>query len=66
MAENPSPLDLFENDECCGRALSNALASDALADKSEWVHTKCGCRWKVRKMEDGSRFWHPVVEVWII
>ncbi len=58
-------LDIFESDDCCGKALSKALASVTLAEKTEWTHEKCGCRWRVQKMHDGSRYWYPVVEVWI-
>lgn len=61
-----SPLDMAEPDECCFRALSKALASGALVHKSEWTHEKCGCRWAARQMSDGSRYWYPIVEVWII
>ncbi len=60
------PLDIVDPDDCCGKALSKALASGALASKSEWTHEKCGCRWQARLMSDGSRHWYPVVEVWII
>jgi hypothetical protein len=63
---NPSPLDMADPDECCGGALAKALRSGELARSSEWTHAKCGCRWAARQMGDGSRFWYPVVEVWII
>lgn len=63
---NLDSLDICEPDDCCGRALSKALQSGELAQKSEWTHEKCGCRWSARQMTDGSRFWYPVVEVWII
>ncbi len=59
------PLDMAEPDPCCGKALGKVLASGALADKSEWTHEKCGCKWQARRMADGSRFWYPTVEVWI-
>jgi predicted 3-demethylubiquinone-9 3-methyltransferase (glyoxalase superfamily) len=61
-----SPLDMAEPDECCFRALSKALASGSLKQKTSWVHDKCGCEWQARTMADGSRFWYPVVQVWII
>ncbi len=60
------PLDMAVEDECCGKALSKALHSGALAGKSEWTHEKCGCRWTARQMSDGSRYWYPVVEMWVI
>ncbi len=60
------PLDMAEPDPCCGKALGKALASGALADNPEWTHEKCGCRRAARQMSDGSRYWYPVVEVWII
>ena len=61
-----SPLDMMEPDECCFRVLSKALASGALVQKTSWTHDKCGCEWNARQMADGSRFWYPVVQVWII
>ncbi len=61
------PLDMADPDPCCGKALAKALQSGALADKPEWTHEKCGCRWKAEQMPpDGSRLWYPVVEVWIL
>ena len=64
--ESRQPLDIQENDECCGKALAKALQSGALASTDTWVHAKCGCIWKARMMEDGSRYWYPVVEMWVI
>ena len=60
-----NPLDMAEPDDCCGRAMSKALHSGSLKQKTEWTHEKCGCRWQARQMTDGSRHWYPVVEVWI-
>ncbi len=60
-----NPLDMADPDPCCGKALSKALGSGSLNEKSEWTHEKCGCRWQARQMGDGSRHWHPVIEVWI-
>ena len=60
------PLDMSEPDPCCGKALGKALQSGDLAKTDTWVHAKCGCFWKARQMSDGSRYWYPVVEVWII
>ncbi len=63
---NKAPLDLAEVDSCCGKALAKALQSGALADKAEWMHEKCGCRWTARQMSDGSKYWYPIVEIWIL
>ena len=60
------PLDMAEPDPCCSKALNKALSSGSLNEKSKWIHEKCGCRWAARQMSDGSRYWYPVVEVWII
>ena len=59
------PLDMADEDPCCGKDLSKALRAGTLKDKTVWIHEKCGCRWKFRQMSDGSRHWHPVVEIWI-
>ena len=61
-----SPLDLVEPDECCGKALAKSLQSGALRDKTIWHHEKCGCEWRARTMDDGSRYWYPIVQIWII
>ncbi len=61
------PLDMAVEDECCGKALSKALQSGALAKTDTWIHAKCGCIWKAEQMPpDGSRLWSPVVEMWVI
>ncbi len=60
------PLDLAEPDPCCSKAIFKALLSGELRNTTTWVHAKCGCIWRARVLEDGSRYWYPVVEVWII
>ncbi len=65
LAKKP-PLDMAESDPCCEKALAKALQSASLNEKTEWTHEKCGCRWTARTMDDGSRYWYPIVELWII
>ncbi len=57
---------MAEPDSCCGKALHKAMFAAELRNKTEWTHEKCGCKWQARIMSDGSRYWYPIVEVWII
>ncbi len=59
------PLNAFQPDDCCGKALGKALHSGALDNTNSWVHAKCGCEW-VCSTEDEMRVWLPKAEIWII
>jgi len=61
-----STLHLVTEDDCCGAALSKALASGKLAHDAEtWTHRKCGVEWRSR-LADGIVVWYPVqiIQVW--
>lgn len=57
-----SPLSVYADDECCGKALSKALLSGALESADSWTHTKCGTEWKPRTENFNGvmvRNWQP-------
>ena len=58
------PLNAYQPDECCGKALGKALHSGVLDNKTSWVHEKCGCEWVCSGSE--IRVWSPKSEIWII
>lgn len=55
-------LQLFDEDSCCGPALSAALFEGSLDAAETWVHEDCGCSW-IASTEGPVRVWRPVVTV---
>lgn len=52
-------LNLYDEDSCCGPALSAALFDGSLDEADTWVHEECGQTWRVTQLADGTRHWSP-------
>ena len=55
-------LNAYEEDECCGNALGDALLSGSLDGADSWTHEECGQEWKPEVI-NGLRYWRPQVFV---
>lgn len=52
----------FDEDDCCGAALAEALLSGDLDAKDSWTHSRCGLEWKPMLVNGGAiRHWSPQI-----
>lgn len=54
----PKPVQSYETDPCCGRAIAQALREGKLDTAEIWQCPKCGLEWRPSLIA-GVRHWIP-------